>query len=49
MDPSTSGFDGKDRELVLGRRTYDIFEAYWPYQPEGDPTAEALNAARKRI
>ena len=49
MDPSTSGFDGKDRELVLGRRTYEIFEAYWPFQPEGDPTARSLNAARKHV
>ena len=32
MDLSWSGFDGKDRELVLGRKTYEIFEAYWPYQ-----------------
>lgn len=31
MDISASGFDGKDREVVLGRRTYEIFEAYWPY------------------
>jgi len=28
IDISASGFDGKDRELVLGRRTYEIFEAY---------------------
>jgi len=27
MDISAWGFDGKDRELVLGRRTYEIFEA----------------------
>lgn len=49
MDPSASGFDGKGRELVLGRRTYEIFEAYWPYQPEGDPTAKTLNAAKKYV
>ncbi len=49
MDISTSGFDGKDRELVLGRRTYEIFEAYWPYQPDGDPTARTLNAAKKYV
>ena len=30
IDLSAAGFDGKDRELVLGRRTYEIFEAYWP-------------------
>jgi dihydrofolate reductase len=29
MDLSAAGFDGKDRELVLGRKTYEIFEAYW--------------------
>jgi dihydrofolate reductase len=49
MDPSLAGFDGQGRELVLGRRTYEIFEAYWPYQPEGDPTARSLNAARKHV
>jgi dihydrofolate reductase len=49
MDPSMAGFDGKDRELVLGRRTYEIFEAHWPQQPDGDPTARTLNAARKHV
>ncbi len=49
MDPSLAGFDGKDRELVLGRRTYEIFEAYWPFQPGDDPTARTLNAARKHV
>lgn len=49
MDFSASGFDGKDRELVLGRRTYQIFEAYWPYQPDDLPIARTLNAARKHV
>ncbi|BCK88261.1 putative protein YyaP [Sideroxyarcus emersonii] len=49
MDLSAAGFDGKDRELVLGRRTYEIFEAYWPYQPEDDPIAKTLNAAKKYV
>ena len=49
MDISASGFDGKDRELVLGRRTYEIFEAYWPYQPEAHPIANTLNAAQKHV
>lgn len=48
-DISASGFDGKDRELVLGRRTYEIFEAYWPYQPEDHPIAKLLNAAKKHV
>ena len=49
MDPSMAGFDGRDRELVLGRRTYQIFEAFWPNQPEEDPTAKTLNAAKKYV
>lgn len=49
MDPAASGFDGKDRELVLGRKTYEIFEAYWPYQPAETPTAQSLNAAKKYV
>jgi dihydrofolate reductase len=44
-----NGLDGKDRELVLGRRTYEIFEAYWPYQPADNPIAQTLNAARKHV
>jgi dihydrofolate reductase len=49
MDISAAGFDGKDRELVLGRRTYEIFEAYWPGQPEDHPIARTLNAAKKHV
>ena len=49
MDLSASGFDAKDRELVLGRRTYEIFEAYWPYQPDDHPIAKTLNAAKKYV
>jgi len=49
MDVSASGFDGKGRELVLGRRTYQIFEAYWPYQAADNPIAQTLNAAKKYV
>ncbi len=49
VDLSESGFDGDNRELVLGRKTYEIFEAYWPYQPEGNPIARTLNAAKKHV
>src|SRR5205809_6203906 len=49
MDLSAAGFDGKDRDLVLGRKTYEIFEAYWPYQPADNPIARSLNAARKYV
>jgi dihydrofolate reductase len=48
-DLSAAGFDGKDRELVLGRKTYEIFERYWPYQPEDNPIAKTFNAAKKHV
>jgi dihydrofolate reductase len=49
MDISTAGFDGSGREVVLGRRTCEIFEAYWPYQPDDNPIARTLNAAKKYV
>ena len=49
MNQSMSGFDGIDRELVLGRRTYEIFAAYWPVQPDDHPIARTFNAARKHV
>ena len=49
MDVAGAGFDGRDRELVLGRKTYEIFEAYWPYQPEDHPIARTFNAAKKHV
>ena len=38
---------GHPFDLVLGRKTYEIFAAHWPYAD--DPTAEALNAATKHV
>jgi dihydrofolate reductase len=49
MDASADGFDAAGRELVLGRRTYEIFAAFWPYQSGDDPTARSLNATRKHV
>jgi dihydrofolate reductase len=49
MDLSAAGFDGKDRELVLGRKTYEIFAGYWPYQTEDNPIAKTFNAANKHV
>ena len=49
MDLSAAGFDGKDRELLLGRKTYEIFEAYWPHQSEDNPIARTFNAAKKHV
>ena len=48
-DRDMRGLDGKDRELLLGRKTYEIFEAYWPYQSADNPIAQMLNAAKKHV
>src|SRR5688500_13647436 len=35
-------------DLLLGRRTYEIFAAYWPFI-EDDPIADRLNAVTKFV
>jgi dihydrofolate reductase len=35
--------------MLLGRRTYDIFAAYWPKQPADDPLAGTMNQMPKYI
>ncbi len=44
------GLRGLDA-LLLGRRTYDIFAAYWPYQEEGtdNSIARLFNAVPKYV
>lgn len=36
-------------DLLLGRRTYDIFAAHWPYAGEDDPIAVRFNAVTKYV
>ena len=38
---------GQGFDLLLGRRTYDIFAGYWPLQD--GPMADALNGAKKFV
>ena len=39
---------GTPFDLLLGRKTYEIFAAYWPYI-EGDPIAERFNKVTKYV
>ena len=39
---------GESFDLLLGRRTYDLWSAFWPKAPSS-PMSDALNAATKYI
>ena len=39
---------GERFDLLLGRRTYDIWSGFWPRAPRG-PMADGLNAATKHV
>jgi dihydrofolate reductase len=47
MSQEMAEFMGRPFELLLGRKTYEIFAAYWPHSTE--PGADALNSARKHV
>jgi dihydrofolate reductase len=35
--------------LLLGRRTYENFAAFWPFQPADNPVAAAMNGIQKFV
>lgn len=45
------GFFDREYDLLLGRRTYDIFAAYWPFLSEGEDAGlgEAFNRVNKYV
>lgn len=47
MGKDMGEFMGKPFDLLLGRKTYEIFAAYWPYSKE--PGAAELNKAHKHV
>lgn len=50
IDPVLGGLFDPPYALLLGRRTYDIFAAYWPFvQGEMAGMGEALTAANKYV
>jgi dihydrofolate reductase len=44
----TSVFERTDA-LLLGRRTWEIFERYWPHHDEGDPVSHGINVLPKYV
>ena len=39
----------KPFDLLLGRKTYEIFAAHWPFAPAGDPTAALFDRVTKYV
>ena len=47
MNQEMAEFMGRPFDLLIGRKTYEIFNAYWPQST--DPGADVLNNARKHV
>jgi dihydrofolate reductase len=45
---AVTALQGESFDLLLGRRTYDIWSGYWPKAP-ASPLSDALNAATKYV
>ena len=40
---------GRPFDLLLGRKTFEIFAAYWPFQKGDDPVTVGINRATKYV
>ena len=49
MGATMGEYFAKPFDLLLGRRTYEIFAAHWPHVGADDPTGVTLNSARKYV
>jgi len=48
LDEAMGALFGAPYDLLLGRKTYEIFAAYWPFATD-NPIGEAFNATRKYV
>jgi dihydrofolate reductase len=44
----TSAYERMDA-MLLGRKTWEIWEAYWPHHDEGDPVSHGINVLPKYV
>jgi dihydrofolate reductase len=49
MGAAMGGLFSAPYDLLLGRRTYEIFAAHWPFVPEDDPVGQAFGKAAKYV
>ena len=51
LEEAMGGLFGAPYDLLLGRKTYEIFAAHWPYITEGDdlPIADQFNSVAKYV
>lgn len=49
MGDAIGGLFSQPFDLLLGRKTYDIFAAHWPYVGPDDPIGQAFDRCRKYV
>ena len=49
MGAAMGGLFGGPFDLLLGRKTYEIFAGHWPYVAENDPIGAAFNKVAKYV